>query len=125
MATKITRNIIESYLNCKYKGYLKLGGENGTPSDYEVMTAAARATSREQALTRLVARFGEGDACRGISVTAALLKQRAPILLDANLEDESLSLRFDLDFPDDLVFSAWRLRIFPRKSSVSDDFLPK
>ena len=31
----------------------------------------------------------------------------------------------DLDFPDDSVVSAWRLRIFPGKSSVSDDFLPK
>lgn len=95
MATKITRNVIESYLNCKYKGHLKLAGGNGTPSDYEVMTAAARTTSREEALARLVARFGEGDDCRGIAVTAALLKQGAPILLDADLEVESLSLRFD------------------------------
>jgi hypothetical protein len=31
----------------------------------------------------------------------------------------------NLDFPDDSVVSAWRLRISPRKSSVSDDFLPK
>ena len=34
MATKITRAIIESYLNCKYKGHLKLAGEGGTKSDY-------------------------------------------------------------------------------------------
>ena len=58
MATKITRAIIESYLNCKYKGHLKLAGEGGTKSDYEVMTAAARAASREQAIASLVARFG-------------------------------------------------------------------
>jgi hypothetical protein len=32
---------------------------------------------------------------------------------------------FILDFPDDSVASAWRLRIFPENSSVSDDFLPK
>jgi hypothetical protein len=95
MATKITRNIIESYLNCKYKGHLKLAGGNGTPSDYEVMSTASRTTLREEALARLVARIGEGDSYRGIVVTAALLKQRAPILLDANLEDENLSLRFD------------------------------
>ena len=46
MATKITRGIIESYLNCKYKGHLKLTGESGAISDYETMTAAARASSR-------------------------------------------------------------------------------
>src|SRR5262249_41120213 len=28
-------------------------------------------------------------------------------------------------FPDDSVVSAWRLRLFPGKPSVSDDFLPK
>ena len=48
MATKITRDIIESYLNCKYKGHLKLAGESGTQSDYEAMTTAARASSRER-----------------------------------------------------------------------------
>ena len=42
MATKITRDIIESYLNCKTKGHLKLAGETGTKSDYEAMTEAAR-----------------------------------------------------------------------------------
>jgi predicted RecB family nuclease len=52
-------------------------------------------SSRAQALARLVARFGEGDACRGSAVTAAVLKQGAPILLDAGLEDEGLSLRLD------------------------------
>jgi hypothetical protein len=35
------------------------------------------------------------------------------------------ALGFTPDFPDDSVVSAWRLRLFPGKSSVSDDFLPK
>jgi predicted RecB family nuclease len=95
MATKITRDIIESYLNCKYKGHLTFTGASGTQSDYEAMTTSARALSREQAVVRLAARFGDGDACRGLTVTATILKQGAPILLDAGLEDESLSLRLD------------------------------
>jgi hypothetical protein len=95
MATEITRAIIESFLNCKFKAHLKLTGESGTISDYEAMTTAARASSREQALARLAARFGEGAAARGAVVTAALLKQGAPFLLDAGLEDGGLSLRFD------------------------------
>jgi hypothetical protein len=37
MAAEITRDIIESYLNCKYKGYLKLAGEQGPKHDYEVL----------------------------------------------------------------------------------------
>jgi predicted RecB family nuclease len=95
MATKITWDIIESYLNCKYKGHLKLTGESGAISDYEAMTTAARASSREQALTRLAARFGEGATGGRAAVTAALLTQGAPFLLDALLEDDSLSLRLD------------------------------
>ena len=95
MATKITRNVIESYLNCKYKGHLKLAGENGTPSDYETMTTGARTSSREQAITRLVTRFGEGNTCRGTTLTATILKQAAPLLADADLEDKDLLLRCD------------------------------
>src|SRR5262245_35238355 len=95
MATKITREIIESYLNCKYKGHLKLAGECGTQSDYEMLTTAARSSSREQAVARLIARFGEGDACQGATVTAATLKQGAPLLAGADLEDDTISLRLD------------------------------
>ena len=64
MATRITRNIIESYLNCKYKGHLKLAGESGTRSDYEGMTAAGSEASRAEALAGLVARFGDGGGPR-------------------------------------------------------------
>jgi predicted RecB family nuclease len=95
MATTITWDIIESYLNCKYKGHLKLAGENGITSDYEAMTTTARRASREEAVAKLAARFGGGGACRGMVVTAAMLKQGKTLLADAELEDEGLSLCFD------------------------------
>ena len=95
MAAEITRDIIESYLNCKYKGHLKLTGENGTISDYEALITAARSSSREQAVGRLIARFGKGDACRGTILTAATLKQGRPLLVDVRLEDDAMSLCFD------------------------------
>jgi hypothetical protein len=34
VTVKITREVLESHLNCKYKGHLKLLGEQGTKSDY-------------------------------------------------------------------------------------------
>ena len=46
----ITNDIIESHLNCKVKGHLKLAGECGIKSDYEAMTTAARQASREEAI---------------------------------------------------------------------------
>jgi predicted RecB family nuclease len=95
MATKITQNIITSYLNCKYKGYLKLVGECGTESDYEAMTATAEQASRQETIAKLAARFGDGDSDGGTSVTAAVLKHGKTLLADASLEDDILSLRFD------------------------------
>jgi predicted RecB family nuclease len=95
MATKITRDIIESYLNCKYKGHLKLAGESGTQSDYETMTTAASQASWEEAVAKLVVRLGECVACQEMAVTAATLKQGKTLLANAELADEDLSLHFD------------------------------
>jgi predicted RecB family nuclease len=92
---KISNEILEAYLNCKTKGYLKLVGETGTKSDYEAMTEAASRASREVALAGLVARYGEGDAHRGTAITAAMLKQGAPVLVDVLLEDDGVSIRVD------------------------------
>jgi predicted RecB family nuclease len=92
---KITNEFLEGYLNCRFKGHLKLVGESGVKSDYEETTQAAGKASREAALAKLIARFGEGDACRGVPVTAATLKQESPLLVDATLDDDSISLRLD------------------------------
>ena len=96
MATKITRDVIESYLNCKYKGHLKLTGESGTQIGLRDDDHGGEGSRRgSESVARLVARFGEGDACQGTTVTAATLKQGAPLLADVDLEDEGLSLRCD------------------------------
>ena len=36
MGTKITTDIIESYLHCRYKGYLKKNGIEGEKTEYEI-----------------------------------------------------------------------------------------
>jgi predicted RecB family nuclease len=92
---KITNDILEGYLNCKTKGHLKLVGETGTKSDYVAMTEAASRASRELSLAGIVARYGEGNAYRGTAITAAMLKQGAPLLADAIVEDDGMSIRFD------------------------------
>jgi predicted RecB family nuclease len=92
---KITNEILEAYLNCKTKGHLKLVGEAGTKSDYEAMTEAASRASRELSLAVIVARRGEGNAYRGTTITAAVLKQGAALLADAILEDDGMSIHLD------------------------------
>src|SRR5262249_48489520 len=41
----ITNEVLESYLNCKLKGCLKLAGESASKSDYETKINAARQAS--------------------------------------------------------------------------------
>ncbi len=95
MATKITRDVLESYVHCAYKGHLKLAGEQGNISDYEVLQAEARSRVRLAAADRLMGRHKDGAILRGVALTLPLLKQGVPLLLDATVEDHTLFIRFD------------------------------
>ncbi len=95
MATKITRDVLESYVHCTYKGHLRLTGELGSISDYEVLQAEAQSRVRLSAADRLIGRHKDDPILRGIAVTRPLLKQGVPLILDATIEDHALSIRFD------------------------------
>jgi predicted RecB family nuclease len=95
MAMKITRDVLESYVHCPYKAYLKLAGEQGSPADYEVLQGEARNRVRQAAVDKLLGRHKDEDVLRGVAITRPLLKQGVPLLLDATVEDHALSIRFD------------------------------
>ena len=93
MATRITRDIIESYLNCKYKAYLKLTRQQGTKSDYELLLAELRCEVRRGA-TEQIAQHHQGIE-KNLSLSSAILSHAASFFLDALLEDDQVSLVFD------------------------------
>jgi predicted RecB family nuclease len=95
MATKITTDILESYLQCRYKSHLKLVGEQGTPSDYGQLLQGARARVRLMATDKLLSQYGAREILRSLTVTPAVLKRGVPLVLDATVEDEGLAVRFD------------------------------
>src|SRR5262245_47245838 len=95
MATKITREILESYLYCKTKAHLKLVGEQGNKSDYEVLLGATREKVRQQAIGKILARYPDDQLARDIPLTAATLGCGPSYVLGATLEDEVFSLNFD------------------------------
>jgi len=95
MAAKITRDILESYLHCKYKGHLKLTGQQGTKSDYETLLTEMRAEVRLAAIDKILARHPGEEIPRNVPLTTSALKQGASFLLDATLEDDLVSLDFD------------------------------
>ena len=95
MGSKITREVLESYLHCKTKAHLKLAGQQGIVSDYEAMLVANRQEVRQQAIGKILAKHPEAEVARDIPLTAAALRAGPPFVLDATLEDDLLSLRFD------------------------------
>ena len=94
MAMKITADILESYLQCKYKAHLKLANEQGIKSEYELLLVESRnqvcLAAADKLVTRKEKRCGAGP-CHH----AEILKRGAPLLLDASVEDENFSVCFD------------------------------
>ena len=95
MATKITCDVLESYLCCKFEGYLKLAGQQGTKRDFAVMLEESRAEVRLKAIDTIVGRHPEDQVARNIPLTAAGLKRGLRYILDGTWEGDALALRFD------------------------------
>src|SRR5262249_52306147 len=95
VATKITRDVLESYLRCKSKGHLKLAGQQGMKCDYEAMLTGLRAEVRLKAIDAIIARHPGDQVARNIPSTTGGLKRGPQYILDGTLEDDALALQFD------------------------------
>ena len=95
MISRITRDVLESFLLCRYKGYLKWTGHQGIKSDYEVLLAGARDEVRLTAIDKILAQHRQDQVVRGIPLTNSILKQGLPFLLETTLGDDTHSLSFD------------------------------
>jgi predicted RecB family nuclease len=95
MNARITREVLESYLYCKTKAHLKLAGQQGNVSDYEALLSENRRKVRQTAISTMLSKHPEAEVVRDILLTAAALRAGTSFLLDATLDDDLLSLRFD------------------------------
>ncbi|NOT56008.1 MAG: hypothetical protein HOP18_15520 [Deltaproteobacteria bacterium] len=93
MATKITREIIESYLHCTYKAHLQLLKQHGTKSAYEVLRAELQGAVRCRAIERISVL--QQDTARDLPLSLATLRRGKAFLLDITLENDQASLVFD------------------------------
>jgi predicted RecB family nuclease len=93
--TKITREILESYLNCKYKAHLKMVGQQGHTSDYEELLSSYRREVKQRAINQIVAQAPASEIPRNIVLTADTLCEGPSFALDVTLDDELVSLHFD------------------------------
>ena len=55
MSSKITQDILESYVFCRSKGYLQWTGEDGRPSDYTMFLMQSRDEVRRKAMAKMLA----------------------------------------------------------------------
>lgn len=95
MAAKITRDVLESYVFCQYKSYLKLTGQHGAKSDYETLLTTFRSEVRLKAVNRIIDQHQEHQVVRNTPLTTAVLKCGPLFVLEPTLEDELISLSFD------------------------------
>jgi predicted RecB family nuclease len=95
VTAKISREVVEGYLNCRYKAHLKQAGEQGTQSDYAALLVERRGAVRLQAIDKILARHKEHEVVRHVPLTPASLKREPLFVLDATLEDDLVSLHFD------------------------------
>ena len=95
MPSKISNDVLEARLPCRYKAHLKTCAERGEPHDYELLLVESRGHVRATARAKLLARHADQEAPTGVPLTANLLGKGSPLLLDATFEDDDLSVRLD------------------------------
>lgn len=95
MLSKLTNEVLEARLKCRYKAHLKMAGEQGSPHDYELLLIESRGQVRAAARAKLLARHAGQDVPTGVPLTADLLGKGLPLLLDTVYEDDDLCVRFD------------------------------
>ncbi|MCH7726332.1 MAG: TM0106 family RecB-like putative nuclease, partial [Planctomycetes bacterium] len=92
---QITREVLESYLACKYKAHLRLAGEQGTPSKFEAFAAEDRDEIRSAGRKRLTAHLDIDALPRGITVTSSVLRDASPLILNGTIVVDDLIFCID------------------------------
>src|SRR5436305_6174314 len=95
MATKITREVLEGYLNCRVKGHLTFRGEDGTRSEYQQLLDQSKQELRRAAEDLVKTRFPVVHGAGGAVLARQLLMRGPALILDAVIENDLLSIRVD------------------------------
>ena len=91
----VTLDVLDGYLSCKYKGRLRLAGQAGHKSDYEMMLIESRQELKLKAVEKIHSQYPEHAIAMGCALTLSTLKRGPLFILDANLEEIGFSVHFD------------------------------
>jgi predicted RecB family nuclease len=90
MPAIISSEVIECYLKCRYKATLRLIGETGQRSAFELFERECKAT----ALARARQAFAMVSV-ENVSLSSTVLRQGAALILGAHLDNSEVSIQFD------------------------------
>lgn len=93
MPVQIGNSVLEAYLHCTLKGYLKLTGQPGDPLPYDELLARRRETVRQTVTASQKHQEYEVRPSRSLSISD--LKVGDGFILDVIIEYAALSLHFD------------------------------
>src|SRR5437879_280697 len=92
MQPKITNEMLEAYCYCPQKFHLKLRGKQGIKTEYELMRAELRDSTR----VRVIKQHDATDVSdKIVRVTPARLETVSRYLLGGTYEDEDFEIKID------------------------------
>jgi len=91
----INDEIIESYLNCKYKAYRKLNNEHGIIKEFEILQEEKLTSCKTEYYNRLLEKYGENQLSKGYKFENSSRTPRAKTLIQPTLDTETYQLSFD------------------------------
>ena len=91
----ITDDLLKSFLNCSFKGYLLLRGESGNKSDYELLQQELKADCSGKILRGLQDSKRFTEISRETHSSLDNLKHGKALIVDTQITHGDLSAHFD------------------------------
>jgi len=95
METRITQDVLESYIHCRYKAYLKLKGQSGTKSDYENLRVKLRNEVRLKAFSKIYAQASDKQVMSDVVLTDSVFDQEPLFVLNTSIKVGHLTVVID------------------------------
>ena len=88
----VTLDIMDAFVRCRYKAFLKCTGQAGSPTEYELLERRLADAYQEKAIQRLAERFSPREVALGPLSLEDALKGRHRLILNVSSMDEHGSI---------------------------------
>jgi len=91
----INDEIIESFVNCKYKAYRKLNSEHGIKTEFELLQEEQLSMGKTEFYKRLSEKYGENNLLKGYNFGKNRRVPRMDVIIQPTLRTETYQISFD------------------------------